>query len=250
MRKYLFAGMGILLLAVMAWAGDVWKDKPYDQWTEKDVLAVLQFSPWAKPNLSAAGAWRPMGSTPLTGQTPGVVAGGANDPSKTAQGSLPEQRGGAEKRANAGPQSYNAYWWSSRTIRKAFVRYAVLKGRTKPEDAQKIVDQPIEDYQILVQGQDMYLFEQRGEKAFEDAAFLEMRKSKGKFPPSQVVFQLGPDGKTVTGVVFHFSKTSKNGDPAIAPNEQQVYFYLRIGDSTLQTYFEPKKMVDAKGEDL
>jgi hypothetical protein len=250
MRKYLFAGTGILLLAVMAWAGDVWKDKPYDQWTEKDVLTVLQSSPWAKSNLSAAGAWRPMDSTALTGQTPGMVAGSSNDPSKTAQGSLPEQRGGSEKSASSGPQTYNAYWWSSRTIRKAFVRYSVLKGRLKSEDAPKMVDQPIDDYQILVQGQNMYLFEQRGAKAFEDAAFLEMKKAKTKLSPSKVVFQFGPDGKAVTGVVFHFSKTAKGGEPSIGPNEQQVYFYLHIGDSTLQTFFEPKKMVDAKGEDL
>lgn len=250
MRKYLFAGMGILLLAVMAWAGDVWKDKPYDQWSEKDVLDVLQFSPWAKANVSAAGAWRPLGTAPTTGSSAAAIAGTNMDNSNNSAGSLSGETGGLEKNADAVQQPYNVYWWSSRTIRKAFVRYSVLKGRLKPEDAPKMVDQPIEDYQVLVQGQNMHLFQQRGEKAFQDAAYLEMKGSKAKIPPSQVAFQLGPDGKTVSGVVFHFPKTAKNGDPAIASNEQQVYFYLRIGGSMLRTYFEPKKMVDAKGQDL
>jgi hypothetical protein len=250
MRKYVFAGMGILLLAAMAWAGDPWKDKPYDQWTEKDVLAVLQLSPWAKANLSAAGAWHPPDSAAYTGTEATGVAGGGADTSKTAQGSLSNQPGGYGKNANAGPQLYNVYWWSSRTIRKAFVRYAVLKGRTKPEDAQKMVDQPIDDYQILVQGKNMSVFEQRGEKFFQDAAYLQLKKSKEKLAPSQVVFQFGPDGKSVSGVVFHFPKASKNGEPTIAPDEKEVDFYLRVADSMLRTYFEPKKMADEKGEDL
>ncbi len=250
MRKYVSASMGILVLAVMAWAGDPWKDKPYDQWTEKDVVAVLQFSPWAKVNLSAAGAWRPLNSEPLTGPTPGAIPGSSTDTSKTSEGSLSEQPGGLEKSMNAGPKMYNVYWWSSRTIRKAFARYAVLKGRTKPEDAQKMVDQPVQDYQILVQGGeggDMSVFQQRGEKAFQDAAFLQMKKSKEKIAPSQVVFQFGPDGRSVTGVVFHFPKTGKNGEFTIAPDEKEVDFYLHIAGSTLRTYFEPKKMVDGKG---
>ncbi len=36
----------------------------------------------------------------------------------------------------------------------------------------------------------------------------------------------------------------------IGPEEKEVDFYLHIGDLMLRTYFEPKKMVDAKGEDL
>ncbi len=250
MRKYVFAGMGILLLAVMAWAGDVWKDKPFDQWTEKDVLAVLQYSPWAKANLSAAGAWHPMDTSAYTGPAPGAVAGSDTDTSKRAEGSLSNQPGGFAKNANAGPQLYNVYWWSSRTIRAAFVRYAVLKGKTKPEDAPKMIEQPVDDYQILVQGKNMSVFEQRGEKFFQDAAFLEMKRSKAKIPPSQVVFQFGPDGKSVSSVVFHFPKTAKNGEPTIAPDEKECDFYLHLADSMLRTYFEPKKMVDAKGEDL
>ncbi len=252
MCKYIFSGVGVLLLAVMAWAGDVWKDKPFDQWTEKDVLAVLQYSPWAKANLAAAGAWHPPGSAALTGPTPGSVAGTGTDVSRSTKGAASETASGYEKNANAGPQTYNVYWWSSRTIRAAFVRYAVLKGKTKPEDAPKMIEQPMDDYEILVQGRNMYVFQQRGEKFFQgsDAAFLEMKKSKEKLAPSSVVFQFGPDGKSVSGVVFHFSKKDKTGEPTIGPDEKEVDLYLHIGDLMLRTYFEPKKMVGAKGEDL
>ena len=250
MRKSIFAGIGVLLLAVMAWAGDVWKDKPYDQWTEKDVLSVLTYSPWAKANLAAAGAWHPMGAEATTAPTPGAVAGTATDVSRSTSGAANETAAGFEKNANAGPVNYNVYWWSSRTIRAAFVRYAVLKGQTKPEDAPKMIEQPMDDYELLIQGRNMSVFEQRGEKFFQDAAYLEMKKSKAKIAPSRVVFQFGPDGKTVSGAYFHFPKKDASGEPTIGPNEERADFYLHVGDSMVRTYFETKKMVDAKGEDL
>lgn len=38
----------ILLSAAFLWAGDPWKEKPYTEWTERDIAKVNQDSPWAK----------------------------------------------------------------------------------------------------------------------------------------------------------------------------------------------------------
>lgn len=250
MRKYVFAGVGILLLALMARAGDPWKDKPFQQWTDNDIALILQTSPWAKINQSAGGAWRPMDTAPVSGAVPGNMGGTGEDRSKTAAGSIPGQPGGTEKNANAGPATYNIFWWSSRTIRAAVARRAVIHAGQKPEDAEKFVDAPHEEYEILIQGKDMSVFEQRGEQAFQDAAFIQLKKSKAKVAPSHVAFQRGADGKSVMGAVFYFAKATKSGEATIAPDEKEVDFYLHIGDATLRTYFEPKKMLDSKGEDL
>jgi hypothetical protein len=120
---------------------------------------------------------------------------------------------------------------------------------TQP-DAEKSLAQPVDEYEILVRGTNMYTFQQRGEKAFETASYIQLKKTKQKVAPSHVSFLKGPDGASVIGAVFFFPKKSANGEPTIGTDEKEVDFYLQVGDQKLVTYFEPKKMVDSQGEDL
>jgi hypothetical protein len=64
-----------------------------------------------------------------------------------------------------------------------------------------------------------------------------------------VVFQKGPDGK-VQGAIFNFAKKTATGEAVISPDEKEIDFNVRIGDSWLRTNFNPKQMSDSKGEDL
>lgn len=132
----------------------------------------------------------------------------------------------------------------------ALARRAVLHGGMDAAAAKKFVDQPQDEYQIMVEGSDMLVFQQRGENAFEDAAFLQMKKTKQKLGPSHVEFQKGPDGTSVQAVKFFFPKKGAGGEPTIADDEKEVDFYLRIGASQITTFFEPRKMVDSRGEDI
>ena len=255
MRKMIFTALVLSTFAALVWAGgDPWKSKPYQQWTDGDIAAILQTSPWAKVNVTATGAWRPLGSAPMTGPTPGAIPGSSADNSKLSDGAMANQLGGADRERKASieaaSQAYVVYWWSSRTIRAAFARQAVLHRGVKPEDAEKMVSHPFDEFEILVQAANMELFEKRGEQAFADAAYIEMKKSKEKVAPSHVTFTRGPDGHSVTGIIFYFPKTLKGGAPTIGPDEKVVDFHLRVADSTLVTYFEPKKMADMKGDDL
>ncbi|MGB0036757.1 MAG: hypothetical protein WBP79_14900 [Candidatus Acidiferrales bacterium] len=255
MRKAVLGGVAVFVLATLVWAGgDPWKTKPFSQWTEKDLQAIFQTSPWAKANVQAAGAWRPMGSETMSGPTPGAIAGSSTDNSKQSQGSLGEQMGGVEKQKKAeessATQVYTMLWWSSRTVRAASVRRAVLKGNVTEEDAEKVVSQIKDEYEILVQAQNMYIFQHRGEKAFEKVCSIEMKKTKLKLSPTHVKFQRSGDGETVVGVVFYFPKKQANGEPTISADEKEIDFFLQVGDARLNTYFEPKKMVDIQGQDL
>ena len=250
MRKLILGGLGISLLAAVALAGgDPWK-KPFGEWTDKDINTILQTSPWAKASIQPQGAWRPDGMTQATGS--GGVAGSSSDLSHVSSGATTDKPGGAEKNAAAAAANatYSVFWWSSRTIRAASMRKQVLKGTMTEADAEKAVGVSPDEYMILVQSTSMYIFQQRGEKAFESVAYLQAKKTKAKVSPSHVAFLRGPDGQSVTGAVFYFPKKGANGEATISADEKEIDFYLRVGDAKLLTYFEPKKMVDSQGEDL
>ena len=66
MRVKVLGAALVLCLAASAWADDVWKSKPYEQWDAKDVETVMRHAPWAKVNIQAAGTWKPADSTPMT----------------------------------------------------------------------------------------------------------------------------------------------------------------------------------------
>jgi len=251
MRKTILAAAAALALAAIVWAGgDPWKTKPISEWDEKDVMDILQNSPWAKPGLQSQGAWRPSGMSQATSN--GGIPGGSNDRSHTSAGATPDTPGGLQKEdaAAAGNAIYSVFWWSSRTIRGASFRRAVLKGTMTEADAEKDLAVTPDDLMILVQGTNMQIFQHRGEQAFEKTAYLQTKRNKEKIYPTKVSFLKGSDGESVTGAIFYFARKSASGEPTIAPDEKEVDFYLQMGEAKIVTYFDPRKMVDAKGEDL
>src|SRR5271167_222500 len=211
--KKLAVGAAILGAAAIAWAGgDPWKTKSMDQWTDKDITEILQTSPWAKANVPTQGAGtRPDGMTPATGST--GIAGSKSDTSHVAAGMDPQQNGASEKQDSAAANSatYSIFWWSSRTIRAASMRKAVLKGTMTEADAEKTVANVPDDYMLLVQGTNLQIFQHRGEQAFEKVAYLLLKKTKQKVYPSKVGFTKTADG-TVNGAVFYFPKKGASGE--------------------------------------
>jgi len=238
LKLFGFLAALLTVAAIASAGGDPWKSKSFQQWSEGDVKTIFESSPWARPNLQPSGAWRPIGS----GTTSGVgVFGRSTDVAD----------GGASKERDAvgAAQVYNVLWWSSRTIRAASVRRAVIHGTMAEADAEKLVAHAPDEYQIYVGATNMSLFDKRGEKAFLDAAYLEAKKSKQQITPTEVTFQRNADDKVV-GVIFHFPRKDKSGEPLIARDEKEVDFFLRVADTRLTTDFDPRKMVDSQGPDL
>jgi hypothetical protein len=241
------AGVVTAILMVVAAAragGDPWKDKPFDQWTDNDIAGVLQASPWAKVNVQAGIGSKALDTAPVNGPISGTTAGSGDDISRTPKRSVGTEPG------HEGLAAMNIFWFSSRTIRSALARRAMLHSGMDAATATKFAEQPQDEYQIMAQGSDMAVFQERGEEAFADAAFLEIKKTKQKIQPSHVLFQKGVDGTTVLGVKFFFPKKDANGEPSVSPDEREIDFYLRIGANQLKTFFDLKKMTDSKGEDL
>jgi hypothetical protein len=254
MIKRVLMGTAVLLIAGAGWAGsDVWKTKPFSQWDDADVRAILQSSPWAKPGQQAQGSWRPADTAPA--DTSNMSVGGTRtDNSNRSNGPTTSSPGGTQNQADAldsqQGQAYNVFWWSSRTIREANLRSQVLKGSATQDAADSTMKQPGPDaYQILVAGKNMAIFGQRGENGMMKGAFLQTHKNKQKESATKVDFQKDAAGNVVAAI-FSFPKTTASGEALITPDEKDVEFQLQIGGNWLRTSFNTKQMVDAQGEDL
>ena len=155
-----------------------------------------------------------------------------------------------EDSAAANQATYSVFWWSSRTIRAASMRRAVLKGTMTQADAEKTLvecSRRLHDFGARHQHAD--LSAPRRRSISKDRVHRTQRRPKQKLYPTKVAFTKGSDG-TVNGAVFYFSKKGAGGEPSISPDEKEIDFYLQMGGAKLLTYFDPRKMVDSKGEDL
>jgi transcription antitermination factor NusG len=263
MHKAIMGGVALLAIAALAWASDPWKSKPYQQWDQKDIQKILQDSPWSKV-VRVEATWEANNSMSMPGSmpqqnaprpggsaqpgSPGGMPGGSAQPAgggAAGPGGMPS--GGM---ASATPQAvFVIRWMSSRTIREALVRSAVLAGQMKEEDAQKALAQTPAVYEVVIAGPQMTPFETEGEEGVKRGAVLETKKAKEKIQPSKVEFRRSPDGKTIENIVIVFPETA-DGKPTIGPNEKGAEFTVPLGRTTLKTSFDFSKMDDAKGRDL
>jgi hypothetical protein len=143
---------------------------------------------------------------------------------------------------------FNVYWMSSETMRAALGRRAVLHAGKDEAAAEKYVETPVDEYQIVVQGLDMAPFYHNEERFFEANSTLEVKRIKQKFSPGHVAYNRDDKG-AITSAVFFFAKKA-NGQDTISPSEKSVEFTCKLGKSTLHAVFEPSKMVNQKGADL
>jgi hypothetical protein len=228
-----------LLFAALVWASDPpWKGKPYQQWDDKDVERVFTDSPWARTT-TITRTWLPISDKDLPNDT---VAG--------RDRALPGTLDRSSETSVGGELSLYAYWASSRVMRAASARKAILHGGKKDVDVGKYAGEPQEEYQIFLQSKDMAPFLRHDEKFFQANAFLETKKSKVRMSPSHVRYERDEKGILVTAAIFFFPKKTPSGDPTIIPDEKGVEFSCKIEGSTLHVNFEPQKMVDQSGPDL
>ena len=266
MRTSILGTFVVLAAAALAWASSApWKDKPYQQWDQKDVQRVLSDSPWSK-TVQVDAKWQPQetqeGRQPVAPQNtstgagssgsssgmgrPGGGGGSSPAPSPSAGGGY-----GTPSVGNSTPEvPFAVRWFSSRTVREAIVRSAVLSGSMKEEDAEKQLAQPVDAYQVLISGPQMSPFESAEESAIKQEATLTTKKGKQKIEASKVEIQRGPDGKTVRALVISFPKKTATGEATIGADEKGAEFALSNTSVAIKTSFDFSKMYDAQGRDL
>jgi hypothetical protein len=240
MKKLATFGTAVLLIALVAWAGDdPWKSKDFHQWNENDTLVILNQSPFSKL-ITITKSWRIDGaaSTSTNGQAPGEVGGLS-----------PTLPGEHSPSTDTGQYSFRVAWYSSHTVRAAVARLEQLHQAKSDADAEKMFSSKMQDYIVLVQGADMGPFNKRPEKDFQGLAYLQSKKSKQRISPSKVEYLRGSNG-TVSSVLFYFPHKNAAGEPTISPDEKGVNFVCPFEKTAIQNYFEPQKMVAKDGQDL
>jgi hypothetical protein len=230
--------LGILLFSALAWANDPpWKGKPYQQWDLQDIQSVFTDSPWVCMTTIIRN-WLPNTGNELPNDQ---LAGSARGiPSTMDQSSA----------AIGGDVRFLVLWASSRVMRAAYARDAILRGRATNLDLEKYVAEPQNEYQITLQSADLSPFLRKDEQFYQANAFLEMRKSKQKISPSHVRYDHDAKGVRINSVVFFFPRKAPSGDPTIPNNEKNVEFICNIEGSILRVGFELQKMVDKDGPAL
>lgn len=236
--------LAFLVVTSLALAADPpWKGKPYQQWDDKDVQRVFTDSPWARKG-TITRTWAALSEKDLpNAQRPGGMAGAGG----SGRG-MPNSQGGAPNDATANELIIDVLWGSSRVMRAATARRAVLHGGNKDLDVDKYAAQPQDEYQIVVRSEDMAPFVRHDEKFFQANAFLEAKKSKQKISPSHI--QYDRDGQMVTTAIFFFPKKTASGEPTIGSDEKSVEFNCKLESANLRVSFEPQKMVDSQGSAL
>jgi hypothetical protein len=271
-KQVLTFGVGALALAAAAFAGDVWKDKPYETWDQKDVVKILYDSPWAQkiqmggapggPSMGGGGgrgggansvgspgngdgATNPGGASASGGRT----VGGSEQPSypRTDKDITGGDPGGT--REMGGAQDYLARWISSRTIREAFARSAELDGKS-PDELKKAIAATPETYRIVLISRDLRAFQAAGADALKQTIYLETKKSHEKIAPAKITFSSDPTGNRVAFILVEFPKTTDKGVAALSTDEKGVDFVAEAGKLKLKFHFDLSKMTDKEGADL
>ena len=234
----------VLLLAVDLWAGDPWREKSYKTWNENDVRKILNESPWAK-RIEVAGTQRTHPGLESSEDSAGGGEGGGES-GEEEEGRSAEQEIGAKKDG----VNFVIRWDSSRTMREAWVRGQVLQKRISEVDTEKSLPPPPGDYELLLLGPDMRLFQKTDEATLKEKSCFLAKKSKQRISPSRVEFAHTPDGKGIKGVIFHFPKKTPVGEPTFAADEREVKFLAPVGAVEIKASFDLREMVDTEGTDL
>jgi hypothetical protein len=238
----------LLLASAFVYAGDKpWKSKPFQEWDEKELQTILTDSPWVRTT-TIQRSWLPVSEKEVPPDP--QISGGVRTASPGGQSSQPG--GAATTPIRAGESSSSelnvyVYWQSSRVMRAATARQAVMRGQNV--DPEKYANEPQSEYQIILRMQDMTPFIQNKEEFFQKNAFLQTKKGKGKISPTHVQYERSPQG-SVQDAIFFFPKSDPSGTPTISGDETDVQFSCKIGDSTIRVGFKPRDMVDQSGPAL
>lgn len=259
MRRKILTGVAFLILAGLAWASnEPWKEKPYQQWDKADLAVILGNSPWAKKVVVDVN-WKPDAASggqsemPESDQAPGL-----HEHMATSKGGMPDtsppdasmSSTGSIGAAAAPPKaSFYIRWYSSRVIREALERQAVLNGRISEAEGAKLLAEPVNNYEIIVFGQDMTPFQNLSEQQLQSASSLEGKQSKQKVAPASVRMNKSPNGRT-NSIVFSFPRNTGSGSDVASAQEKNLEFVCKVKGLDLRNTFDTRKMADYKGPDF
>jgi hypothetical protein len=280
MKRASLTVLAAVVLVSVAYADDVWKAKPYQQWDAKDVQKILNESPWVR-TVHVTAAWRkpgdnnipldPGGSSPGNYGTQGASTAsgsGAGAGSTSAPSAYGMPGPGAPSNANSGSMAQNqaimnsaktpeatfmVRWFSALAVRQALARAQVLGGAMTAADADKALTDAPAEYAIVIAGQDMSPFAKADQKDLAAKASVQPKNGE-KMAASHVAIQRVPgakpeDPRSIAAVVFYFPKKTSAGEPLFSPNTKSVEFVCPVAGAAIKASFDLPKMSGANGRD-
>lgn len=228
----------VLATAVQAGKNEVWRTKPFEQWTKSDVEQILYDSPWVKREIVSAD-WI---STSGIQQAPSMSGDSVYSP--TANQGVFRQPDGTP----AGRAVFVVQWNSSRTLQEALVRQRILEGSVKESEAAQYLKERT-GIQIVVEGPDMTPFSAVSQEQLLSKAVLRGKQSKVQITATNVGLQRD-DAGYLAAVMFTFPRSNPNGKDIFSPTETAVDFTVKIKNLDLGASFDLRKMADMKGPDF
>jgi len=233
--------IGILLVcALCVFAGDPWDDKEPKSWSEKDVDKILYSSPWGKKV--------PTKMEYVKDQ----------DKSNVVRGTVQNDRGRPMPK-----DVVVAWWWSSKTVRRAFLRlYELRGGQVDAAQAREFAETDLEPT-VSLMGSDrgsMSLLTRWGKLPPEELkqnVWLDSNRFKDPVYPADV--RIIQDSKgNAERILFVFPE--KVGDQSlVTSDDKRVLFRWRLpvekdqkpeDAQRFEASFEPKKMQVQKAADF
>jgi hypothetical protein len=224
---------GLLLLFSFGLAAAEYWQKPYTEWSDKDLAKMMTDSPWAKSaSVSMAGPGGGGAAPPMAGGGGGGFGGHGG----------PQGGGGSEygpgAQGSSGPSfDVVARWQSALPIRQAFVRLKFGAEADKSAEAGKVLAEQERPYEIVLSGpMGMFLGGKPGDaaKALSEVSFLSSRRT-GAIKATQI--EVGKPGKTMD-VVFAFPRSMP-----FTVEDKEVELTTKLGTSALKYKFKLKDMV-------
>jgi hypothetical protein len=232
MRKA--AGL-LLLLGFGLAAANFWQ-KPYMDWSDKDVTKMMTDSPWAKSvsvSMSGPGG---AGAPPVPSGGGGFGGGPGGEP-RGPQGGGGSEFGPGAQGTSAPTFDVVARWQSALPVRQAFVRLKFGAEADKSAEAAKVLEPRERPYEIVLSGpMAMFLGGKPGDaaKALSEVSFLSSVRT-GPIKATQI--EVGKPGKTMD-VVFAFPRTMP-----FTVEDKEVELNTKLGASNLKYKFKLKDMV-------
>ncbi len=227
--KWMFGLAAIVVVASLAAADDPWKDADYAKWDEKDVQKVLKSSPWGHELVT---------NTMQMSKDNKAKNGTVN------QYDQPEQ---------LASEWVQVVWWSSKTVRRAVLRKAMLKGtKVSEEQAKRYTETPLEDHVIVVWGDPKTLAAMaRLEPAeLQKVAYLDSPRLKTHIEPTYA--GAVKEGNTPPDKIqFQFPR-KLNGEDTVTDQDTRLVFKWRLvrnpkekieSAQMFEVVFTPNKMI-------
>ncbi len=229
-----------LLTSLLLAKKKFWEEKPFTEWTEKNIAKLLTDSPWGKQETVTVLGY---GQTDRTySQRGGSVGGGRGGaPSGGSDSGAPSGGGGGGQRSRQMPAGYQRVdiTWMSYPVVQAMARQRQISEGLSEEEVMGLVPQSDDTIEILLRGRVLGRLIQPNDEEIEEKTYLKKRNGE-QISVSAVSFSENFRFNPWILLIFPKRVGTK---PTLTLADKEVRLVVQIGNRKFKPKFKLKKMV-------